>query len=321
MDAPNPNQRIFLIDGNSVAFKTLNYWNGPCDGRNVTASMAFMDDNPGLAMHSISSNIVSPGDPTNPWRPSWPWSYEYTISGIPRIDPNRGSGYYLSRVDVCVPYKASQGWPDAYVQEWIDAGLVYVGETGTQCVCVPYKNGTILHYSELALGELLWASRNHPVGNWFWWCVISQPPRVFPYQVISAYRGYPFQTFVNLESPLQRIPEKVTAANLPSGVKFEYNERPPFGFFNESPTFARTYGIYRPIIVYPELSGIINQNGTYFIQINATNPLGTSTATVTIQVVDPPTNFLAVGGAGASAYYAGENSVDALYLGDSKVFP
>jgi hypothetical protein len=283
-----PNTRVFLAENTNYTLKTstlsiprYRQFIGVAD-----VQLNYSDRSPGLNLGNVTY-VENPNVPPVPYGVN---RTEYEILGVPTNSLNQGFNFYRSRVNVKIP-----GIPNQYV----------FFDTLAQLFSGPFRYPT--------WAPEYWKSPHFPVNTWFWWCVVSQPPRIIPNQNFTAFRGFPFQQFVNLEFPLQQIPEKVTASNLPSGVQINFEERPPAGI--------DTSGIYVPTVLYPELSGIINQNGTYFVQVSATNPLGTSTATVTIQVIDPPTRFLAVGGAGVGVLYTGNTPVDALYLGSSKVYP
>jgi hypothetical protein len=283
-----PNTRVFIVENTNYTFKTstapiprVEQFIGVAD-----VQLIYSDRSPGLNLGNVTY-VENPNVPPVPYGIN---RTEYEILGVPTNSLNQGFNFYRSRVNVKIPGIPNQyGFFDTLAQRF--SGFARYPTWAPE----------------------YWKSPHFPVNTWFWWCVVSNPPMVIPNQIFTVFRGFPFEAVVNLESPTLRIPEKVTATNLPFGARIDFDERP-------TATLAQT-GFHTPEKTSPVLAGIISQNGNYPVQVSATNPLGTSTATVIIQVVNPPPGFLAVGGAGASALYTGNTPVDALYLGASKVYP
>ncbi len=163
----------------------------------------------------------------------------------------------------------------------------------------------------------LWYSPRYPTNTWFWYCVVSQTPQVEAGQSFNAQVGFPFEQRVSLSSPMVRIPERVSATGLPPGVTLRYaTDQPIIG--REGFAFGT---IHYPADIEPVLVGTPTLAGVYTVTITATNPIGSTSTTVTLNISTPPLNFVALGSQGAASLYTGDTPVDALYLGSSKVYP
>lgn len=283
-----PNTRVFIVENTNYTFK------------NRTASIPRYEQFIGVADVQLNYSDRSPGlnlgNVTYVERPDLtPVPYgknltEYEISGVPTNSLNQGFNFYRSRVSVTIP-----GIPNQY--SFFDTlARRFLGFARYPTWAPEY-----------------WKSPHFPVNTWFWWCVVSQAPQVLPNQVISIFRGFSLNYPILLIDPLLRIPESVSANGLPAGLQLSFNTTPA--------AILDSTGKHVPEEFLPEISGIATQEGAYTANITVSNPHGSTTTPITIQVIPPPSRLFAVGAVGADALYLGDKSVSSAHIGSIQVYP
>jgi hypothetical protein len=214
----------------------------------------------------------------------------YKISGRPLPRDSSGNCYLRTRIDIRVYYSVNN-FCDSY----------------------PQTPGNPAFWP-----SQLWHSPIYPTNEWFWYCVVSQRPEVFQNQVVNAQVGFPLNYPVELIDPLVRVPESISATGLPPGITLRYSTQQPI---IRQEVVSGSGTVHYPGDILPILIGTPTVPGVYTVTITASNPIGSTSATVTLSVSPPPPDFIAVGNQGAASFYTGNTPVDALYLGSSKVYP
>lgn len=299
----------------------------------ANVKLAFKGSNPGLSI-----SVSHAGNPTPNQSPNISVHTTYSLSGTPT---NSGvSNYYRAFVDVGIPvavWRRSStsippGLPSNYFDitapdiravGWAPKDPVFFANdaqiwdrTGSNSVgTFPGISSSEYGWSNVGWAYDFWKSSQHPVNAWFWVCVVSQSPKVLDGQSFTIFKNFPITVPLALEAPLRRIPESITASGLPSGLTLSFASRPDETVVN---------GVSYPASPEPMLSGAISNSvapGTYTFNVTATNPVGSTTTPVTLNVLNPPPQYFAVGASIPSSFHVGADPVTAIHVGDTQIYP
>lgn len=284
--------------------------------------LAFKGVNPGLAVsifHDTGRTTYSlVGTPTNSGLSNY---YRAFVDvGIPVAVWRRSStsippGFPSNYFDITAPDIRAVGWAPKDPVFFANDARIWDG-TGSRSVgTFPGISSAEYGWSNVGWAYDFWKSPNHPVNAWFWICVVSQAPKVLDGQSFTLFKNFPITVPLALESPLRRIPESVTASGLPSGLTLSFASRPDETVVN---------GVSYPTSPEPVLSGAISNSlapGTYTVNVTATNPVGSTTTPVTLNVLNPPPQYFAVGSSISSSFHVGDSPVSAIHVGDTQIYP
>lgn len=138
--------------------------------------------------------------------------------------------------------------------------------TGPEPGCIPF--GSPCFYDEF------------PINEFFWYCVVAQPPEFQSNQIVLCSLNAPVAYQVQMVLPLQRIPQEVGATGLPPGLTLEFNPEP------EGVQPVGTY--YEPVNYLPVIRGTPTVSGTFNAELICQNLVGQSATPITIVVQAGP---------------------------------
>jgi hypothetical protein len=118
-----------------------------------------------------------------------------------------------------------------------------------------------------------------PINTPFWLCVVDQAPKISNGQSAAFSLNSAVEFEVQMDSALQRIPETITVNGLPPGLSLNFSKTP-------ASSWNGTY--FEPVNYLPKITGTPTAAGQYTATFTAANIIGSTTTTLSINVVQGP---------------------------------